>query len=780
MNLKNESQTLVGEICASLAAVARTADGFAAPIAVLWTDVEAQWLPLMPVLRAILPNLFQMGRYEASVRTGPAIWLKCIVDRTLPEAPPAGEVPVLYLPRVSRQELRAAGDCPPALQPLVELQFRGRVWHQSNGHDWTVRAFLVSDEGLGLDVAADRRTEDAFLRVLPILAETDARTLKGRRLDADDFDKLSVQDPVRDLLLWLNNAEAFEATAKGSRWESFRGLCQSEFRFDPDRVPAAEVAGLLIRAELGLDRVWNRFAESPQLYPGVAKLLREPAGAGQGLLVLDPSRDPRINERDEAELRQDLQTASGLPHAQACTKVLELEGRHAVRRDWAWSRTEMSPWALALRPLARLAQAARKPVGGATLSAAAAEYATSGWECDAAAMEALGRFRNGPDAALVVKVVRALYEPWLDGSARHFQALVAKEPNEARKGVFQPAAEKDTCLLFVDGLRFDLAGKLAARLEARGFRVSMTHRLAPLPTVTPTAKLAATPLTDGIKGGSGDDFTPLIQAKSGWKPVVAPLLRERLEGTGVELLDANETRIPSGGEGGGWTECGNVDSLGHSLQGDLVHQLDVEVDRIADRAFSLVDSGWRRVRVVTDHGWLLLPGGLPKVELAPYLAETKWARCALVKGQPDLNVPVSSWHWNAEVKIASPPGIGAFRAGETYAHGGISPQECVVPELIVERGASAIHASIQSIEWRGMRCRVRVDSNEPKVRVDLRKNWKQESTSIAAATKEVGPAGEVSLAVPDDEHEGVAAFVVLLDPEGKVIASQTTCVGERA
>jgi hypothetical protein len=53
-----------------------------------------------------------------------------------------------------------------------------------------VRAILISDEGLGLDVAADRRTEEAFLRVLPILAEVDARTLRGRRLDADDFDNL--------------------------------------------------------------------------------------------------------------------------------------------------------------------------------------------------------------------------------------------------------------------------------------------------------------------------------------------------------------------------------------------------------------------------------------------------------------------------------------------------------------------------------------------------------------------------------------------------------------
>ncbi|HNY42617.1 MAG TPA: hypothetical protein PKJ41_19605, partial [Bryobacteraceae bacterium] len=310
--------------------------------------------------------------------------------------------------------------------------------------------------------------------------------------------------------------------------------------------------------------------------------------------------------------------------------------------------------------------------------------------------------------------------------------------------------------------------------------VTMGHRLAPLPTVTATAKLASSPVTDGIKGGPGDDFAPLIQVKSGWKPLVAQLLRERLEGVGVELLEPTETRIPSGENSGGWTECGTIDSLGHSLQGDLVYQLDVEVDRIADRAFSLIDSGWRRVRVVTDHGWLLLPGGLPKIELAPYLVETKWARCALVKGQPDLNVPVTAWHWNADVQIASPPGIGAFRAGETYAHGGISPQECVVPELIVERGASDVYASIQSVEWRGMRCRVRVDSNEPKVRVDLRTNWKQEASSIAALPKEIGDAGEVSLAVPDDSLEGAAASIVVVDPAGKVLVSQTTCVGEKS
>ena len=61
------------------------------------------------------------------------------------------------------------------------------------------------------------------------------------------------------------------------------------------------------------------------------------------------------------------------------------------------------------------------------------------------------------------------------------------------------------------------------------------------------------------------------------------------------------------------------------------------------------------------------------------------------------------------LRIASPPGIGAFMANTEYAHGGISLQECVIPELIVERGEEAVTATITEISWRGMRCRVAVE-----------------------------------------------------------------------
>ena len=234
------------------------------------------------------------------------------------------------------------------------------------------------------------------------------------------------------------------------------------------------------------------------------------------------------------------------------------------------------------------------------------------------------------------------------------------------------------------------------------------------------------------------------------------------------------------GEGGGWTETGKLDALGHSLEALLVRQIDPEIDSLVDRVDGLLNAGWSKVRVVTDHGWLLLPGGLPKVELSPHLVATKWARCAAVKGGSTPSIPTYPWYWNPVLRIASPPGIGAFMANTEYAHGGVSLQECVIPELVVERGEEAVSATITEISWRGMRCRVAVKSSASGLHVDLRLNWKQAASSIVAAPKELGTNGEASLAVSDDKHEGAAASVVVSDPSGRVLDSKPTTVGEDA
>jgi hypothetical protein len=726
-----------------------------------------------------IPELYALGSFAPEERQGPVIWLKCIIERTLPDRSPARDVvPILYLPNVSRQDLRAGGDCPAHLQPLIELQYRGAVWHQRNGRDWTVDAFLTSDDGVGLDIARDNRTRDAMLRALALLAPEPLVGLRGRRLEADDFDRLAIGDPVRDLLSWMSDNDGFERRCDQNRWATFRDVCWREFGFDPDKDGNQVAADTLLHGGGKWDDVWRRFCDAPRLYPGISAALRQ-ARPHDLLGLADHSRRPGLNEEQEDKLCRELEANLSLPHAQACDKVEKLDNEHKERRRWVWAQLGESPYAVALEPLGRLAKAAKTTLGGPTAEAIAADYASHGWRCDRAAMEALCCLKQGAENGLVTKVVRALYEPWLDRSARRFQELMCAPGVDPHNLVTAVAAERDTCVLFADGLRFDVGAILQERLEAQGSRVRISHRIAPIPTVTATAKPVASPAHGSCSGKpSAEDFTPVITASN--QPANASRLRDALARAGVEILDQDQSKMAVSGDGGGWTESGKLDSLGHSLDALLVRQIDPEIESLLDRISGLLNAGWSKIRVVTDHGWLLLPGGLPKVELSPHLVATKWSRCAAVKGGSTPDIPTYPWYWNPLLRIASPPGIGAFMANSEYAHGGISLQECVVPELIVERGEEVVTAAITEISWRGMRCRVTVKSNADHLQVDLRLNWKQPASSIVAAVKELGSNGEANLAVLDDKHEGAAASLIVTDAAGQVLDSKPTTVGEDA
>ena len=241
-----------------------------APAAVLWTDADGQWRPVVEQLRPIMPELLTLGEYDAATRTGPAIWLRCMIEPAVrAEKFPdltwhEGTVPVIYMPEVSRQTLRAVEECPDALKPLVELQYRGAVWTQKNGKDWTIRAFLVNDEGgLGLDVAEDKLTLQAMQGALSHLSVTPVTRLRGKRLEAEDFDKLMIGDAPRELLLWLGNPEGTRGQWDQGKWDAFRNRCRQDYGFDPET--DGEIVGgekLGQRKEIWFC-VWERFAESP-------------------------------------------------------------------------------------------------------------------------------------------------------------------------------------------------------------------------------------------------------------------------------------------------------------------------------------------------------------------------------------------------------------------------------------------------------------------------------------------------------------------------------------
>lgn len=68
-----------------------------APAGILWPDRDRQWEAVIPVLQAELPELLVLGDYAPEKRTGPAIWLRCVIeglvdDISLPDgAPPLSE-----------------------------------------------------------------------------------------------------------------------------------------------------------------------------------------------------------------------------------------------------------------------------------------------------------------------------------------------------------------------------------------------------------------------------------------------------------------------------------------------------------------------------------------------------------------------------------------------------------------------------------------------------------------------------------------------------------------
>ncbi|MEK7876467.1 MAG: BREX-1 system phosphatase PglZ type B, partial [Pseudomonadota bacterium] len=93
MMTQTSPQTLLEALQSSFAVALRSPEGVAEPVALLWTDADGQWRPLLPALCNVLPHIYSLGNYDPAGQTGPAIWLKCIVERTLPDvAPPVGTV----------------------------------------------------------------------------------------------------------------------------------------------------------------------------------------------------------------------------------------------------------------------------------------------------------------------------------------------------------------------------------------------------------------------------------------------------------------------------------------------------------------------------------------------------------------------------------------------------------------------------------------------------------------------------------------------------------------
>lgn len=756
----------------------------AAPRCILWPDGDRQWEAVAARLQAELSEMFTLGGYDVEKKTGPAIWLRCVIARKAPKvALPDGVTPILYLPGVSRQDLRAVESCPEHLKPLAALQYSGVIWSQVNAKDWTILAYLKSEQGgLGLDVAQDNDSKHAMQLALYRLLDEEIDLLQGKRLDKDYFNTLLTGgDPVRDLLLWLDQGEAFRTGRDENAWIGFVEVCKSQLGFNPAHDGNLRGATLLAEHKGPWAAVWQRFCEAPKRYPHIPALLRRCTMPQMDLFSNAETHGgwPQWNERQEKALREDLVKLQNLPPHEARKRLKNLESRHRERRHLVWAELGEGALALALAHLAAAAELTASGMAAGTTEDLVGAYRSCGWRVDDAVVRALECVATQDDFAAVAEAVRAIYLPWAEDSARYLQKVVERDgyPLKRNAGGTASSPRPDECILFVDGLRFDLARRLADKLAGKKLHVEEIPMWAALPSVTATGKPAVTPLAHLIVGQEANaDFEPCVAAtgqslKGGYH------LHKLLADAGWHVPEKSQYLLPQGPV---WCEFGNIDHEGHDRGWKLACHLETMLDEIADQVERWVAKGCGTVRVVTDHGWLLMPGGLPKAELPSFLTENQWGRCAALKPGAFTEERLYPWFWSAHQEFALADGISCYRAATEYAHGGLSLQECLTLQLVVSASGEerAAMAHISDVNWKGLRCKVAVQGQGARLFLDLRAQPGNPSSSVVMDVKPFKDDGTCSVVVENEELEGEEVTIVILDDSGQLVVESRTVIGK--
>ena len=756
-----------------------------APWCILWPDKDRQWEAVVPRLQSELGELLVLGHHAPENRIGPAIWLRCVVAGVAPDVTlPADRVPMFYLPGVSRQDLRAIEDCPDLLKPLAELQYRGVIWSQANAKDWTIMAFLKSDQGgMGLDAAQDNEAKNAMQLALYRLLDEELELLKGKRLDKDYFNTLLTGgDPVRDLLQWLDLGDAFQTTRGANEWKAFVEVCKSQLAFNPQADGVLAGAGKLAMREGPWHAVWERYSEAPKRYPQIPVRIRQCKPPDLGIFDIPAEKLggwPQWNDEQEQSLRDGLLALNHLPPHEARKWVLELGNSHALRRELVWADLGESPLAIAVGHLAVIAEITKTGLAAGSVADLQAGYVSQGWRADDAVLSSLACIDKAADVDAVTAAVRAMYLPWLEESARYLQKIIYGAAYPGGHIAEAPAlyVVGGECVMFVDGLRFDTARRLSTTLEALGCRVEEVTNWTALPSVTATGKAAVSPVRAKISGTDGcDDFEPCVAAtgqslKGGYH------LKKLLNDNHWKVLDRTEN---GDGEGNAWCEFGDIDAEGHARGWKLAKHIDPLLAEIAERISALLAAGWNTIRVVTDHGWLLMPGKLPTIQMSKDLTDNKWGRCASIKPGASTNERLYPWFWNAHQQFALADGVGCYGKSVDYNHGGLSLQECLTLHLLVTRNGNAAATQmveITDITWRGSRCTVAVDGQYANLALDIRTQAGDPTSTVVVSVKPLKDNGTVSVVVEKEELHGRAAFLVLLSATGELAAEANTVIG---
>lgn len=743
------------------------------PRVILWPDPERQWEVIIPDLQEKMPELLVFGNFDPKQKTGPAIWLKCMVTKMLPEADWGKELtPIIYLPGISKKDLKNLSNADPKIAPLMEYQYTGTIWTHRNGKEWTIIAFMQNnEEGLGFKIAQDNATREAAIKALPKMFEEKEIFYPGH-INSDFLHQLLFPKEAQSILQWMCKGDEFLNQLDEEKRQVFYNICNSKYQFVPDRKNIKSIAENLGSCHANWQKVWDTYKEAPRKYPEIEELLRlaKPDDFSVGMFEVPKSSWPQVNEEEEEKLRNELENIRKLSQKEGVKEILELEQNHKERRTCVWAELGKSNLALALKYLSTICGLLDQAYDRKSVTGIEAYYLGNGYKIDFAAIQALASVKSEKEKSAVKSALQSIYKPWLEKLAFDFQRIIKEEPSHFLNR--QIEENKDDFYLFVDAFRLDIAKYWTEKIKRKGYKVNFNTAWTPLPSLTPTAKPFISPIADRISLTSeAKEFSPQTFEK---KDLTPHQFEVELDTVSYEIIkDLNN--ISPGKKY--WMEIGKIDKIGHEEQSGLASRVDELLDLIEEKIEDIFKKGIKSIKIITDHGWLLVPGGMPKENLPKDYIETRWGRCAILKeGIPSelLHFP---WFWNKSVMIAFAPGISFFKINQEYAHGGISIQECLVPLITLESKTTKFQKITLVHRWVGLKCSIEISGSIEGNSVEIRTKYSDKKSSISK-TKPIPADGKVYLFVEDTSYESQAAFIVIIDMNGVILEKTQTIIGE--
>jgi PglZ domain len=375
--------------------------------------------------------------------------------------------------------------------------------------------------------------------------------------------------------------------------------------------------------------------------------------------------------------------------------------------------------------------------------------------------------------------------------AKHPIKGLAQQRDIFDKQVKPLLTEGNVAYVWVDALRFEMARELS-RLLKDDFKLEIQPAIGMIPTITEIGMAALLPRANesakvvAVGGGKlaleiggkiikdRKDRVAFLKENAGVSvfdakledllPKPAKKVKDGIQNSQLILITSQEI-----------DELGEADNMAQARL-----QIDGVLGQLRRGVRVLADHGIKNIVLVADHGHLFAdeigadmkieaPGG--KVE---DLHRRVWVGVGGTSEPSYLRTTLASLGVDSEFDIATPWTFACFKSkggGRAYFHGGLSPQELIVPVVVMHSAAKAIPQST-GIQWLLIPGTARLTTRffsvqitgsqsslfgfePPEVRIELRANRKCVSTPVSASYGFEDATGEVKLKVAASDNERI-------------------------